>query len=107
MTLSVDAWFAKATLILALVAPGALAAQTPQSFNRTAWEADYHALKIELERNYSHLAWFGSPEGGVDLPSLNRVTQDALTRSQLVESRGRTGDATTCAMVTSLTCMNR
>lgn len=80
--LSIDIWFAKASLVLALVAPATLAGQTPPAFNRTAWEADYRALKIELERNHAHLTWFGSPQGGVDLPSLDRATQDALTRSQ-------------------------
>lgn len=48
------------------------------SFQRDAWLADYATLKLELEKSYSHLAWFGSPEGGVDLPASDRQTLDAL-----------------------------
>lgn len=50
----------------------------PSAFDRDTWEADYAALKLELERSYSHLAWFGSPESGVDLPQLERGARDAL-----------------------------
>src|SRR4051812_24345636 len=67
---------------LTLIACASLRAQTPRVFSRTAWQADYGALKTELERNYSHLAWFGSPEGGSDLPSLDRITRDALQHAE-------------------------
>jgi len=50
----------------------------PRAFDRSVWEADYGALKLELERSYSHLAWFGSRESGVNLPQLDRGTSDAL-----------------------------
>ncbi len=50
-------------------------------FDRQAWEADYRALKAELERSYAHLAWLASPEGGVDLPALDRATTQALQRA--------------------------
>src|ERR1041384_3460268 len=38
-------------------------------------------LALQLEREYSHLAWFGSPQGGVDLPALDRATRSALERA--------------------------
>ncbi len=48
------------------------------AFDRKPWLADYAALKQALERDYAHLAWFGSPEGGVDLPALDKKTLTAL-----------------------------
>ena len=54
---------------------------TAAQFNRGAWLADYAALKAELERSYSHLAWFGSPQSGVDLPALDRAISEALDHS--------------------------
>src|SRR5262245_2802173 len=58
-------------------------AQSPGggTFNRDHWRADYAYLKSEVERSYSHLAWFGSPQGGVDLPALDRATSSALERA--------------------------
>src|SRR5262245_12585198 len=53
----------------------------PQRFDSSAWQADYAALKLELEQNYSHLAWFGAPESGVNLPRLDSLTRDALHRA--------------------------
>ena len=50
----------------------------PPAFDRAAWQDDYAALKHELERRYANLAWFASPEGGVDLPALDRYTTAAL-----------------------------
>jgi len=51
------------------------------TFSRDNWRDDYVYLKRELEHNYSHLAWFGSPQGGVDLPALDRATNSALERA--------------------------
>jgi Peptidase family S41 len=51
-------------------------------FNRAAWLADYSALKTALEQSYSHLAWFGSPQSGVDLPALDRTTREALEHAR-------------------------
>lgn len=48
------------------------------AFDRKGWLADYAELKQGLERDYAHLAWFGSPEGGVDLPALDKKTTQAL-----------------------------
>src|ERR1051325_4043364 len=47
-------------------------------FDRNAWLGDYAALKQALEARYANLAWFASPEGGVDLPALDRRTLAAL-----------------------------
>lgn len=56
----------------------AKALQSPQGYDAAAWNNDYAALKRELERNYSHLAWFGSPQSGVNLPQLDSMTRRAL-----------------------------
>ncbi|HEY6230502.1 MAG TPA: S41 family peptidase [Pyrinomonadaceae bacterium] len=71
--------FAIAAIILCLAFGSAPAQSTNGSaFNRDNWLADYAYLKLQLERDYSHLAWFGSPQGGVDLPALDRATRAAL-----------------------------
>ena len=72
---------------LVLIEPRALDHTLAQStsepqFNHAAWLADYSALKAELERSYSHLAWFGSPQSGLDLPALDRTTSEALEHSR-------------------------
>ncbi|HEY0412111.1 MAG TPA: S41 family peptidase [Allosphingosinicella sp.] len=54
--------------------------ETPP-FARTAWLEDYAALKAGMEDGYANLAWFGSPEGGVDLPALDRRTTKALEQA--------------------------
>ena len=66
------------------IGAGSVAAQSTKAraFDRRGWLADYAALKQELERSYSHLAWFGSPQGGVNLPVLERATRRALERSR-------------------------
>lgn len=48
------------------------------SVNRAAWLDDYAVLKHTLEWRYSNLAWFGSPESGVDLPALDHQALAAL-----------------------------
>jgi hypothetical protein len=54
-------------------------AQLPAApFDRGAWRADYAFFKKVLEQRYSNLAWFAAPEGGVDLPALDRRTTAAL-----------------------------
>jgi hypothetical protein len=52
-------------------------AQTP-AFDRDPWLQDYATMKQALERTYANLAWFGSPEGDVDLRALDRQTMAAL-----------------------------
>jgi hypothetical protein len=54
----------------------------PPTFDRKAWMEDYAYLKTQLERTYSNLAWFASPQGGVDLPGLDRRTQRALQTAE-------------------------
>ena len=66
--------FAAVLLVLGAGPRGARA----QTFDRQGWLADYATLKQVLERRYSNLAWFASPEGGVDLPALDRRTLAAL-----------------------------
>jgi peptidase S41-like protein len=70
-------------VLLSSLARGGAEAQAPGpgSFSRDRWLTDYAQLKRELERNYAHLAWFGSPQGGVDLPALDRATGSALERA--------------------------
>src|SRR4051794_34580860 len=54
-------------------------AQLPAApFDRGAWRDDYAFFKRVLEQRYSNLAWFAAPEGGVDLPALDRRTTAAL-----------------------------
>ena len=60
-----------ASMTILVVAVGNVTAQT---FDRAAWQKDYSLLKQDLERRYSNLAWFASPESGVDLPALDRRT---------------------------------
>lgn len=59
---------------LTLILPTAQA----RGFDVAAWQADYAQLKQTLERDYANLAWFASPEGGIDLPRLDRLTRQAL-----------------------------
>jgi hypothetical protein len=59
-----------------MLAGGAPAA--PAGFSRSAWQEDYAALKAAMEEGYANLAWFGSPQGGVDLPDLDRRTSAAI-----------------------------
>lgn len=66
---------------LAVFAMAAGAEPAAPRFNRQAWIEDYQQLKLGLERHYAHLAWFASPEGGVDLPALDRSTMRALRRA--------------------------
>ncbi|MFZ5617544.1 MAG: S41 family peptidase [Pseudomonadota bacterium] len=51
-------------------------------FDRKAWMDDYGQLKRALESSYSHLAWFASPESGVDLPSVDRQALDSLKKAR-------------------------
>ena len=62
-------------LIAALALVSAAPAQQP-------WLDDYAALKAAMEARYANLAWFGSPQGGVDLPRLDRRTTEALSRAE-------------------------
>jgi len=63
-------------LFLALTAFAGLS-QTP-AFDHSPWLEDYGVMKQALERTYANLAWFGSPESGVDVPALDQRTMAAL-----------------------------
>src|ERR1700683_1973973 len=67
-------------LLMGLMASSDLAQAT--RFDRALWLQDYGTLKQVLEKSYSNLAWFASPEGGVDLPALDRRTLTALQSAQ-------------------------
>ena len=64
--------------VLAMAAGSAWAAP----FDRAAWLGDYSQLKTIMETHYANLAWFGSPQGGVDIPRLDRRTLEALKSAQ-------------------------
>jgi hypothetical protein len=70
-----------ALILLALLGyslPSASQVPSASSFDRKAWQEDYSFLKRALEQSYANLAWFASPQGGVDIPALDRRTQEAL-----------------------------
>ena len=49
-----------------------------RGYDAVAWQRDYAQLKKTLEQDYANLAWFASPEGGVNLPRLDRLTRQSL-----------------------------
>ena len=69
-------------LIRCLLMAGAtamtLAAHAAPAYDAAAWQADYSQLKKIMEKDYANLAWFASPDGGLDVPSLDRKTLKAL-----------------------------
>jgi hypothetical protein len=67
-----------ALAVLILVYPDSTAFAQAVPFDKQGWLDDYRAFKQALERQYANLAWFASPEGGVDLPALDRRTTAAL-----------------------------
>jgi C-terminal processing protease CtpA/Prc len=70
-------------LLFSISLPLPLSASPQQAgFDRKAWVEDYNELKTALEQRYSNLAWFASPQGGIDLPALNKHTLDALRRAK-------------------------
>ncbi len=64
-----------ATVLACSIALGAVAAP---AYDPAAWRGDYAQLKQRLEEEYVNLAWFGSPQGGVNLPRLDQRTQASL-----------------------------
>ena len=70
--------------LLLLVAVLVATAATAQPANRS-WLDDYRLLKARMERDYANLAWYASPEGGVDLPRLDRRTRAALENAGSVD----------------------
>lgn len=70
--------------VLLSISPIEAWSETPAllSFDRNAWLQDYRHLKTALEQDYANLAWFASPQGGVDLPELDHATQTALNHAE-------------------------
>ncbi|WP_374566186.1 S41 family peptidase [Ideonella sp.] len=64
-------------LLLAALTLTTLTAQA-RGYDAAAWQRDYAQLKKTLEQQYANLAWFASPEGGVNLPRLDHLTRQAL-----------------------------
>jgi hypothetical protein len=52
------------------------------TYDAAAWRGDFVRLQTELEARYANLAWMGSVESGVDVPSLVRRTNVALRASR-------------------------
>jgi hypothetical protein len=79
------AFAATAAAIATLSAPLGSRAAAPENtqpaFDLAGWSADYAYLKSELEKSYSNLVWFASPQGGVDLPALDRRTKAVLAQA--------------------------
>ncbi|ESQ87025.1 S41 family peptidase [Asticcacaulis benevestitus] len=72
-----------AWLVVAGIASSVQAAAPPSpGFDPAAWRADYDQLKHVLEQNYSSLSWYGSPEGGLNLPRLDHQTRTALAAAR-------------------------
>lgn len=55
-----------------------MTAGAANTFNRQSWLDDYTFLKTSLEQRYSNLAWFASPQSGVNLPALDQRTRRLL-----------------------------
>ena len=64
-------------LPLCAIATTAMADPAPK-FDSRPWADDFAALKTGMEARYANLAWFASPQGGVDLPALERRARAAL-----------------------------
>ena len=69
-----------AAMLCLLVSTACDARSAP--YDAAPWLADYAALKKGLERSYANLAWFASPEGGIDLAALDRKTVTALAEAR-------------------------
>jgi hypothetical protein len=65
--------------MVAMTVPMILAAGAASAFDRQAWLDDYAFLKTSLEQRYANLAWFASPQGGVNLPALDQRTRRLLS----------------------------
>ncbi|MDM5180283.1 S41 family peptidase [Massilia sp. DJPM01] len=70
------------TPMLSKAAQSAVRPDPVPAFDVKPWLADYASLKKHLEQQYSHLAWFASPQGGVNLPQLDRRTQRILQQAE-------------------------
>lgn len=64
-------------LLSVALASVALTSASPP-YDAAAWRADFVQMRTELEARYVNLAWMGSYESGVDVPSMVRRTEAAL-----------------------------
>ena len=80
--LSVVCGFLAAAVLLCFFAIFIFHVAEAADFDRKAWQEDYAYLKTALQQNYANLAWFGSPQGGVDLPALDLSTQKELAQAE-------------------------
>lgn len=55
---------------------------TACAFERQDWLEDYAALKTALEQRYANLAWFASPQSGLNLPALDKRTRRLLETAE-------------------------
>jgi hypothetical protein len=69
-----------ALLLISTTAYSDKSAEVP--FSTKAWLEDYATLKSQLEESYANLIWFASPEGNLDLPSLDARTTADLRRAK-------------------------
>jgi hypothetical protein len=69
----------------ALLTAAAAGADAPRRFDPLPWVQDYRFLKNAMEAGYANLAWFASPEGGVDLPALDRRTERMIEQAESEE----------------------
>ena len=63
---------------LAAALMSAPASGTPAPYDAAAWRADFAQLQTALQARYVNLAWMGSNESGIDVPSLVHRTEAAL-----------------------------
>lgn len=63
-------------LSAALAATALMGAPAP--YDAAAWRADFAQMQAALQARYVNLAWMGSYESGIDVPSLVRRTEAAL-----------------------------
>lgn len=68
--------------VSAVAAAPSEASGPPETFDRSAWQEDFAQLKQSLQDNYANLAWVGSTSSGVDLPTLDQATVQALSRAK-------------------------
>ncbi len=63
-----------------MMAAGQAGAGAP--YDAAAWRSDYAQLKVTIQKEYANLAWFGSPQSGVNLPRLDQRTRAGLAAAR-------------------------
>ena len=75
-------WLGLCGMVAGIALATGAGAGTAAPYNGADWLRDYAQLKTIMEKHYANLAWFGSPEGGLDIPRLDRRTREALTSAR-------------------------